>query len=399
MKENNSEKIIKALSSLNRENKGTPISLHEPTFKESNALNYLSECINSGWVSTAGEFVNKFEKKICSYTNAKYCIAVTNGTVALRLGLHILGVKRDHEVLVPCLSFVATANAVEHLGASPHFIDIEGKTLGMCPVSLKKRLEEIGELRRGVPFNKLTDKKISAIIPVHIFGNPAQLELIQTISEEWNIPILEDSAEALGSWFIKNNKKIHCGLIGKLGAISFNGNKIITSGGGGALITNDKKYADLARHISTTAKIPHPWEFNHDLVGWNDRMPNINAALGLSQLEKLELFLKKKKELYLRYKDLFSNIENVEIFKPSNSSISNYWLNTIKFTDLDIKKVKKNIKNVLENSHQKGFLIRPAWKALHTLKMYKKNPRSLCKKGEDLSLRLINLPSSPSLIE
>ena len=398
MNNENTNLIIQALGSIKKGNKNNPISLHEPNFNQSNAIKYVNECINTGWVSSAGKYVEEFEKKLCDFTKAKFCIAVNNGTVGLRLGLHILGVRHNDEVLIPCLSFVATANAVSHLGAHPHFIDIEEKTLGMCPLALKKRLEEIGEIKKGILYNKFTGRRIAAIIPVHIFGNPTDINLFNTISKKWDLPILEDSAEALGSWFIKQEKKVHCGLMGDLGVISFNGNKIITTGGGGALITNNKKYADLARHISKTAKIPHAWEFNHDMIGWNDRMPNINAALGVSQIEKIDIFLKKKKKLYIKYVDLFSNINDVEIFKPSNLSISNNWLITMKFTNRDLNEAKKNINNLLEESHKIGLLLRPAWQPLHTLKIYKNNQKGIIKKGEDLSFRLVNLPSSPFLV-
>ena len=390
--------IIKAIKKVcNKSDDLKRISLHEPNFKNSNSLKYLQECIDSGWVSSSGEFVKKFEQKICSYTKSKYCIAVSNGTVALRLGLHILGVSQNDEVLMPPMTFVATANAVSHLGAFPHFVDIDKETLGLCPIALNTRLEKISEYKNGNLFNRYTGRKISAIIPVHIFGNPAKILSLKKVADKWKIPIIEDAAEALGSWILENNKKIHCGLIGDLGVISFNGNKIITTGGGGALITNNKNFATLARHLSTTAKKDHKWEFYHDMIGWNDRMPNLNAALGVAQMEDLIEFIKKKQILHQRYLMAFSNIKNVKILDFKNNKLNNNWLITLIFTNKNTSDANKEMNALLDKSHQNGIFLRPIWNLLHTLPMYKKNQKSSLDIAEDLSQRLVNLPSSSFL--
>ena len=280
-----------------------PTFLHEPHFINSNAKKYLSSCIDSGWVSSAGNWVTEFERKVTQFTGAKYAIAVSNGTVALRLALFCLGVRANHEVLIPPMSFVATANSVSHLGALPHFIDIEKSTLGMCPIALDRRLEEVAILKNGILFNKETGRKITAVVSVHVFGLISKIDELSLVCKKWNLPLIEDAAEALGSYSYLKKKYIHSGCIGDMGTISFNGNKIITTGGGGMLITNKKKLADLARHLSSTAKKNHPYEFFHDQIGWNDRLPNINAALGTSQMEMLDVKLKNKREAFSTKKE------------------------------------------------------------------------------------------------
>ena len=298
-----SSKILDCIQKVvHQKDSSEKVDLHEPYFEDTNAWQYVKECIDTGWVSSTGEWVNKFENKVCLFTGASCAVAVNNGTVGLRLALYALGVRFGDEVLIPPFSFVATANAVSHLGAIPHFIDIEEESLGLSPFALDQRLKEVAFKKNGEVFNKETGRRIAALIPVHVFGNPANLKELSIIAKKWNIPIVEDAAEALGSWYHLPHKKIHCGLIGDIGVISFNGNKIITTGGGGVLITNDKKLADRLRHLSTTARISHPWEFDHDEIGWNDRLPNLNAALGYAQLEVLDNRLLKKKQLFELYK-------------------------------------------------------------------------------------------------
>ena len=287
------------------------------------------------------DWVNKFENKICSYTGSKYAVVVNNGTVGLRLALHVVGVKFGDEVLVPPYSFVATVNAISHLGAIPHFVDVEESTFAMCPKALDLLLEKIAFRKDGKIFNKETGRRIAAIMPVHIFGVPADLISLFKISKAWGIPMVEDTAEALGSWLNFEGRKIHCGLKGDLGVISFNGNKLITTGGGGVLITNNEKFANHARHLSTTAKVSHPWEFDHDEIGWNDRMPNLNAALGYSQLEVLEERLLRKKDLLEKYKTTFNHIKQVSFVSPRDGCISNNWLITIVLNLEDQSIVKK----------------------------------------------------------
>lgn len=395
-----SSKIIDSIENvINKKNYKNNVPLHEPYFKDTNAWNYVKNCIDSGWVSSSGNWVNKFEEKICLFTGAKYSILINNGTSGLRLALHILGVKENEEVLIPPFSFVATANAISHLGAFPHFIDIEEGSLSMCPKALTKRLNQIAFKKGGKVFNRETGRRISALMPVHVFGVPANLSEILKISRSWDIPIVEDAAEALGSWFNFERTKIHCGLGGDLGVISFNGNKLITTGGGGVIITNNSKLASKARHLSTTAKIPHPWEFDHDEIAWNDRLPNLNAALGLSQLEVLEdrLFLKRK--LLNKYIESLDKIEQISFITPKDNSLSNNWLITIalKFDNESINKIERDI--LLSEAHKKNIFLRPLWKPLHKLKMYKNCPKSTLPLAEEYEYKIINLPSSPQLIK
>jgi len=368
---------------------------HEPSFSESNASKYLKECIESGWVSNSGPWVNKFEKLISERTGAKYVVAMSNGTSALRLSLHVMGVRPNDEVLIPPLSFVATANAISHLGAEPHFIDIEPKALGMCPLALEKRLIEISERNDNILFNKKTGRKISAVMPVHVFGLPSKIVEIKKICEKWNLPLVEDAAEALGSSILNKSTKIHCGCVGDIGVISFNGNKIITTGGGGALLTNNSTIGQLAKHLSTTAKLVHPWEFFHDQVAWNDRLPNINAALGVSQIEQLDNKIHFKRILHHKYQAKFRDLNEVEIINEDKNCESNYWLNTLRLSGKEPEKLRDEI---LKNAHKSKIYLRPSWILLNQLPMYLNSQRGNLDEATYQSKRLINLPSSPQLI-
>lgn len=372
-----------------------PVVTHEPNFSSTNANKYVKECIESGWVSSAGKYVNIFEEMISDFTGAKYAVALTNGTVALRLGLYLVGVKSQDEVLMPPISFVATANAASHLGAIPHFIDIEPKTLGMDPNILSNRLNEIAVIRDGEVFNKKTDKKIAAILPVHVFGIPANIIEIKKIADKWNLPIVEDAAEALGSLI---NKR-HCGLFGKCGIISFNGNKLITTGGGGVLITDDSDIAKKARHLSTTAKVPHSWEFVHDEIGWNDRMPNLNAALGVAELEKINEKIEAKKLLLEKYIEVFKKFSLCEIINAPSNCNWNIWLVTLRLTEIDSQDVSIIKNKILKDCFEKGIRLRPLWKPLNQLKIYNHCQSSALNVSDDQSRRLISLPSSPHLIK
>ena len=399
-----SSKIIKLILSeiykaIGPYSKANPIALHEPDFKDTRASEYIEDCLHNGWVSSAGKWVKTFEDLICQYTKAKHAIAITNGTDALRLALHIMGVKNGDEVLLPPISFVATANAISHLGAIPHFVDIEKKSLGMSPIALQKELNLIAIKKENNVFNKNTGRRISAILPVHVFGHPAEIIKIRAIGKLWDLPIIEDAAEALGSWIINKENKVHCGLIGDMGAISFNGNKILTTGGGGVIITDNTAKALQARHLSTTAKIEHPWEYDHNEIGWNDRLPNINAALGVAQLERIEIILKKKRELASLYKDLFQDFKDITLIEEPINTISNFWLNTFRFNSFDKKFLKLIRNDLLEESNKLGLLLRPAWKPLHKLKPYLNCPKGDLNIAEEEYLRLINLPSSPQLIK
>ena len=370
-----------------------PVMLHEPTLNDSTTREYVNDCLESGWVSSAGEWVKRFEKRICLITNSPNAVAVTNGTVGLRLGLHVLGVRRDDEVITSPLSFVATANAISHLGAIPHFVDIEKTSLSICPEALEKRLEEIAIRVDNHTVNKKTNRKITAIMPVHIFGRVGNIERIVEIANKWNIRVLEDAAEALGSW----KKEKHCGLIGDAGVISFNGNKIVTTGGGGVLISKDESLIERARYISTTAKKAHPWEYEHTEIGWNDRMPNINAALGCAQLDKLNEILAKKRRLHEKYMNEINNFENIELLTDDLEVKSNNWLNAIRLREDNDEDAEKIRNEILEVCNANGYMLRPCWKPMHSFDMYKQCPKGVIKETEKQYKRVINLPSSPHL--
>lgn len=372
-----------------------PIALHEPDFVGTDAWPYVKECIDTGWVSSNGKWVTRFERQLASFTGSAYAVAVTNGTVALRLALHMVGVRPGDEVLVPPLSFVATANAVTHLGALPHFVDIEPTTLGLDPVALASRLEQVAERRDGQLFNRLTGRRLAAVLPVHVFGHPADGIALMEVANSWGLPVVEDAAEALGSW----RGDTHCGLFGAVGTLSFNGNKLITTGGGGALLTDSCELAELARHLSTTAKLAHPWEFDHDAVGWNDRMPNINAALGMAQLEDINRRLEAKSELARRYASAFSDMNGVELIAEPPSCRSNHWLVSLRFTMTNPCEAERHRLALLEIAHSSGLLLRPVWKLLNHLPMYLSAPSAPLPVAEDQVSRLVNLPSSPQLLK
>ena len=373
--------------------KEQPVMLHEPRLNDAITKEYVNDCLESGWVSTAGEWVRRFEQKICKITNAQNAVAVTNGTVGLRLGLHVLGVDRDTEVITTPLSFVATANAISHLGAVPHFVDIESSSLSMCPEALEERLEEIAVRRDDYTVNKKTNRKISAILPVHVFGRAGKIEKIVEIAKKWNIRVLEDAAEALGSW--KNGK--HCGLMGDAGVLSFNGNKIVTTGGGGVLISKDESLLERARYISTTAKKAHPWEYEHTEIGWNDRMPNINAALGYAQLENLNNILTQKRILHEKYIKEIYIANDIELLTDDYGTNSNHWLNAIRIKDTDERVAERKKNEWLEICNTNGYMIRPCWKPMHSFNMYRHCPRGEVRETERQYKRVINLPSSPHL--
>jgi len=372
---------------------GQPIALHEPDFSGTKAWAYVRDCLDSRWVSTAGQWVSRFEQELCARTGAEHAVAVTNGTVALRLALHLVGVSADEEVLLPPLSFVATANAVAHLGAVPHFVDVEAGSLGMDPVALAARLEAVAERREGGVFNRSTGRRLAAVLPVHVFGHPAGIQELRAVAEAWGLPLVEDAAEALGSW----RNGTHCGLFGAVGTLSFNGNKLITTGGGGALLTDNAELAQRARHLSTTAKLPHPWAFEHDAVGWNDRLPNLNAALGVAQLEDLDRRLAAKRRLAERYAAAFKNLPSVELVPEPEGCRSNHWLVTLRFMADDLAIAEAERLEVLEAAHAEGLLLRPVWGLLHQLPMYVEAPRGEITVAEDQACRLLNLPSSPQL--
>ena len=364
------------------------IGLHEPLF-EGREWEYIKECLDTGWVSSGGKFVDQFEKRLSEYTGVKRAIAVVNGTCALHLALKLAGVKTGNEVIVPTLTFIATANAVSFTGAIPHFVDSEESTLGLDPDKLETYLNEISEIRNGTCYNKLTGKRITAVVPMHVFGHPVDLDTLFKVCKNFRMVLIEDAAESLGSFY----KGKHTGNWGKLSVLSFNGNKIITTGGGGAILTNDSSLADRAKHLSTTAKLLHKWEYRHDELGYNYRLPNINAALGCAQIEDLPNFLKEKRNLAKRYQMAFENIKGIHfIIEPAHAQ-SNYWLNAI----LLEKGLEHERDTVLQTLNDNGIQARPVWTLLHKLPMYKDCPKMDLTTAKSLEARLINIPSSAGL--
>ncbi len=383
------ETVIKAIKKVLPADKEF-IALHEPVFK-GNEWKYIKECLDTGWVSSVGEYVNRIERDLVDYTGAAYAVAVVNGTAALHIALQLAGVKPGDEVLVPSLTFIATANAVSYCGAIPHFVDSEERTLGVDVDRLYEYLKETSVLSPEGCFNRQTKRRINAIVPMHTFGHPVDMDPLLQLCNDFRIKVVEDAAESLGSFY----KGRHTGTIGLVSSLSFNGNKTITTGGGGAILTNDENIAMRAKHISTQAKVPHKWEFNHDMIGYNYRMPNINAALGCAQLEELPDFIKKKRLLASRYQAAFQDIQGISFFIESKFARSNYWLNVL----LLDKEYAGERDNLLELTNNAGIMARPLWTLMHKLTMYQECPRMNMIISEDLERRLINIPSSVFLGE
>ena len=363
--------------------------LHEPRFAD-NEQRYVQECISSTFVSSVGTYVEQFENALATYTGAKRAVAVVNGTAALQVALKVAGVQSNDEVIVPALTFVATANVVRYLGAVPHFADSEEATLGLDPHALRAWLKSIAEPAGDGYRNRHTGRRISALVPMHTFGHPCDLEGLVEVAHDYRFTMVEDSAESLGSFYCGQ----HTGTFGLLGVFSFNGNKIITTGGGGAIITNDEKLADYAKHLTTTAKLSHPWDYVHDEIGYNFRMPNINAALGCAQLEKLPDFLVSKRDLFDCYQAVFENIKGVQLMREPPNSKSNYWLQTLLLSD-DIAEQRDAI---LQASNNAGLMMRPAWRLIHCLPPYRDCPHAPLPVAESLERRIVNLPSSAGLV-
>lgn len=364
------------------------IPLHEPQFK-ANEWEYVKECIDTGWVSSVGSYVDKFEIELAKTCGVQHAICVVNGTAALHISLLLAGVKANDEVLIPALTFIATANAVSYLNATPHLVDSTHDTLGIDPIKLAEYLEHIAEKRDSHCYNKISGKRISAIVPMHVFGHAVDMIALNDVATQWNIPVVEDAAESLGSTL--HDKPL--GSFGKLAALSFNGNKIITTGGGGAILTNDPNLAKQAKYITTTAKVPHPWAFNHDQIGYNYRMPNINAALGCAQLEQLSGFLKAKRNLAAAYKEAFKGIDEIQFVEEPKGCISNYWLNAV-FLNKDVADLRDKL---LAESNGQKIMTRPIWTLMNKLPMFKDAPKMDLSTALSLEQSLINIPSSANL--
>jgi len=358
------------------------IPLHEPKFV-GNEKKYLNECIDSTFVSSVGQFVDGFEENIAEYTGAKYAIATCNGTSALHTSLLLANVNQNNEVITQPQTFVATCNAISYCGAQPVFIDVDKDTMGLSPSALKYFLENNTAVKNKQCINNRTGKVIKACVPMHTFGHPCRIDEIKEICDKYYIFLIEDAAESVGSIY----KGRHTGTFGQVGVMSFNGNKIITAGGGGCIVTNDKILAKKAKHLTTTAKVPHKWDFNHDIVGYNYRMPNLNAALLVAQLENLDNFISNKRKLANKYKTFFNNSDYVFVKEPIDSK-SNYWLNSILF------KNKQQRDDFLDETNSRGIMTRPIWTLMNKLPMYEHAQCGDLKNAEWLEQRLVNIPSS-----
>ncbi len=359
------------------------IPLHEPRFI-GNEKKYLNECIDSTFVSSIGKFVNQFEDKIAEYTGVKYAVATSNGTSALHIALLLSGIEDNDEVITQALSFVATCNAINYCGASPIFVDVDRDTMGLSPTALRNFLEKNTIIQNQKCINNATGKIIKACIPMHTFGHPCRVDEIKDICDKYHIYLIEDAAESLGSFY----KGKHTGTFGQMGVMSFNGNKIITAGGGGCILTDDESLAKKAKHLTTTAKAPHRWEYNHNMIGYNYRMPNLNAALLVAQLESLEIFLLKKRELAAAYTDFFNYTTTHSFVKEPIDSQSNYWLNAIIFKD------KKQRDLFLDETNSEGVMTRPTWVLMNKLPMFKNAQHGDLTNSEWLEQRVVNIPSS-----
>lgn len=359
------------------------IPLHVPTFS-GNEKKYLNECIDTTFVSSVGKFVDRFEGMIAEYTGAAKAVVCVNGTNALHISMMLLGVERDDEVITQALTFIATCNAISYIGAHPIFIDVDRGTMGLSPTAVLAWLKENAEVKHKVCYNKRTGRRIKACVPMHTFGHPVRLEELAEVCSRYYLVLIEDAAESLGSFY----KGKHTGTFGKIGVISFNGNKTITTGGGGMLLFRDEELGKYAKHITTQAKVPHRWEFVHDHIGYNYRMPNINAALGCAQMEQLDNFLANKRETAEKYKVFFANHPKIKFFPEPENCQSNYWLNAVVLED------KHNQQDFLRYTNDHGIMTRPIWKLMNKLSMFNDSQTDSLLNTQWFADRVVNLPSS-----
>jgi len=363
------------------------IPLHEPVLGEKEKA-YLADCIDSTFVSSVGAYVERFEREIARYTGATHAVATCNGTAALHAALTAVGVDAECEVITQPLTFVATCNAIRYCGAEPAFVDIDPRTLGMCPASLERFFKEHTREEATGPVNTATGRRVAAVVPMHTFGHPCEIDTIAEICGRYGVPLVEDAAESLGSFY----QNRHTGTFGKAGVFSFNGNKILTTGGGGMIVTDDDALAARLRHLSTTAKLPHPWRYEHDEVGFNYRMPNLNAALGCAQIERLEELRNKKRKLAEIYKDFFGKI-GIEFYSSPFGDASNHWLNAL------VLKGSEERDRFLRLTNDHGVMTRPAWEPMHRLSMYAACFRTPLPATDEMAARLVNIPSSANFTE
>jgi perosamine synthetase len=366
------------------------LALHEPEFA-GREWEYVKDCLDTGWVSSVGSYVDRFERDLAAYTGAPHVIATSNGTAALHMCLLLAGVEAGDEVLVPTLTFIATVNAVSYIAASPHFVDSEATTLGVDAARLDAYLRQVAAIEQGACVNRTTGARIRALVVMHVFGLPADLDALSDLAQRWHLVLIEDAAESLGSTYHGR----HTGNVGLLSALSFNGNKVITTGGGGAVLTNDAALGRRAKHLTTTARTAHRWNFVHDEVGYNYRLPNLNAALGCAQLERLPSMLERKRRLAARYEDAFAAVDGVRFMREPAGTSSNYWLNAIM---LDSRYGAQR-DEVLAALNDAGYNARPIWTLIHTLPMYRDCLRMDLSCATDLQARIVNLPSSAKLAE
>ena len=377
-----SQEIVQAIRSV----VGTgPVALHEPRFG-GNEWTYLKECLDSTYVSSVGKFVDRFENELAAFTGARRAVAVVNGTAALHIALLLVGVEPGDEVLLPALTFIATANSVAYCHAIPHFVDSEETSLGMDARALREYLARTAEIRGGVCVNKTTGRVIRAMVPMHTFGHPSDIEALLAVARDFHLQLIEDAAESIGSTVGGH----HTGTFGVIGTLSFNGNKTITTGGGGAVLTNDVEIGKRAKHLTTTAKVPHRWKFIHDAVGYNYRMPNLNAALGCAQLEQLPGMLADKRRLFEHYQRAFAGVDGVRLVGEPAGRHSNFWLQTLVLDE----RLAGQRDAVLTATNDAGVMTRPVWELMHTMPFYRDAPAAPLPVAESLARRVINIPSN-----
>lgn len=373
--------IIAFIRELYGNQEFTPLSV--PKFI-GNEKKYLNECIDTTFVSSVGQFVDRFEKDMTAYTGAKRAVVCVSGTNALHMAMMLVGVERDDEVLTQALTFIATCNAISYIGARPVFIDVDKSTMGLSPDAVKAWLAKNGEIKNGQCYDKQTGRRVKACVPMHTFGHPVRIEELAAICSEWHIELVEDAAESIGSKY----KGIHTGLFGKVGALSFNGNKTITTGGGGMLLFMDEELGALAKHLTTQAKVPHRWEFKHDHIGYNYRMPNINAALGCAQLEHLDEYIADKRATAAAYAEYFKNVDGIDFFIEPENSFANYWLNVVILPDHD-----KQLE-FLQETNDNGVMTRPIWELMNRLPMFEHCQHDSLENTIWFADRVVNIPSS-----
>ena len=362
------------------------VPLHAPLFI-GNEKKYLEECIDTTFVSSVGKFVDRFEADMAAYTGSRKAVVCVSGTNALHMAMMLAGVERDDEVLTQALTFIATCNAISYIGAHPVFIDVDMETLGLSPKAVKDWLVKNAEVKNGTCYNKHSGRRVKACVPMHTFGHPVKIDELVAVCEEWHLELVEDAAESIGSLY----KGRHTGTFGKVGAISFNGNKTITTGGGGMLLFQDEELGTLAKHLTTQAKVPHRWAFVHDHIGYNYRMPNINAALGCAQLENIDRYVADKRETAAIYADFFKNIPDITFFTEPEDCRSNYWLNVVMLKD------KSAQQEFLEYTNDHGVMTRPVWELMNRLEMFRHCETDGLKNTEWLADRIVNIPSSVRL--